>query len=652
MSLIEISDLLCLKTISTPVYQPQGDSVLYVENGIVEKTQEYYSSIYLYNSLEKTKECLIHGGKNTSPLWNREGSSFLFLSDETGKNQAYLYTLATGEIKQVSAEKQGLQQIIWHPDNLHFFYSTTRKNENSSEVFITEKIDYISNGQGLLDDEQKNVICQGKLDNFETEEITACSLGYGLHKIMTVSNDGQYLFYERLLLEDSFNQDSGLFRMNLGTKSEDWLSASAKKGMFGEAAISEGGRYVGTIGTPISYHTSNQLGLSVIDLRTQQMTSLSKKLDVQVSDFAVSDCKPTTSNSLLQWSNPLKAFFTLISIEGKVSLYCFSLEGDFESYPEVGPHVYDFTLHPTKPKALLCCSAPDSPSQLLVLDLETRKITKWLNPNQSFEEEKQFAVYQKIEAKANDGGRIPGYLVRPLEKTKQVGAPLIVNIHGGPYTMHGETFHHEIQQMVAAGYFVLLLNPRGSFGYGQDHLKGVVGKYGEEDYSDIMTALDHVLAKEPEIDENRLFVTGGSYGGFMVNWIVTQTNRFKAAITQRSMSNFVSMIGTSDIGYYFFVEENAADIIKPAKLWEKSPLAYVGQVETPVLVMHGEEDYRCPMEQAEQWYRALKYQKKEAKFIRFPNSNHELSRTGKPAFRLIRLKEMMDWFKQHDDITN
>lgn len=162
-----------------------------------------------------------------------------------------------------------------------------------------------------------------------------------------------------------------------------------------------------------------------------------------------------------------------------------------------------------------------------------------------------------------------------------------------------------------------------------------------------MTAVDGVLEEFNCIDSNELFVTGGSYGGFMVNWIVTQNQRFKAAITQRSMSNFVSMIGTSDIGYYFFVEESRADILQPEILWQKSPLAHVKNVETPILVMQSEQDYRCPMEQADQWYRALKYLKKEAKFIRFNHANHELSRTGNPQLRIIRLREMLKWFNEH-----
>lgn len=648
MSAIEISDLFQLKTISTPVYHPAGSQFLYVEHTTDEKTNQYLSRIFLYNLTTNEQSCLIEGALNTLPIWNKEGTAFLFLSTREGMQQAFYYQLDNQSITQVTHEATGVSDVLWHPNSQQFFYTTLRvtNQQIDPDVFITDSIDYLENGRGLISNKDHSVICLTTLDGISIEELTTYSRGYGLKKVMAISPDGQYLTFEKRVSEDDFNQDSGVFRLNLQTKEVENLTQVFETGMFGEPTYSKGARYIGMIGSSVSYHTSNQLGIFAYDLKKETMLHLTKGLDAQVTDFAVSDCKATTSNGQLQWSNSEGCFFTLVSIEGHVSLFRVPVDGSWEEVTEIGPHVTDFALHPEKPEMLVCVSSPQDPAQVLRVDLVSGDKELLLAPN-DFLAEKAKVVYQKVEYTAKDDGRVPGFLVVPADFSTEKKYPLIVNIHGGPYTMHAETFHHEVQHMVSQGYLVLLVNPRGSFGYGQKHLDGVVRQYGEGDYEDIMTAVDGILAEYPCINVKELFVTGGSYGGFMVNWIVTQTHRFKAAITQRSMSNFVSMIGTSDIGFYFFVEENGADILNPEILWEKSPLAHVKNVETPILVMQSEQDYRCPMEQADQWYRALKYQKKEAKLIRFNHSTHELSRTGKPNLRVIRLQEMMKWFAEY-----
>ena len=223
--------------------------------------------------------------------------------------------------------------------------------------------------------------------------------------------------------------------------------------------------------------------------------------------------------------------------------------------------------------------------------------------------------------------------------------PLIVEVHGGPHMMYSNAFMHEFQVLTAKGYGVLYINPRGSHGYGQAFVDAVRGDYGGGDYHDIMDATNFAINHFDWIDEDRLGVTGGSYGGFMTNWIVGHTNKFKAAATQRSISNWVSFYGVSDIGYFFTEWEHKTNKLDDIdKLWEISPLRYVNNIETPLLILHSEKDYRCPIEQGEQLYVALKHQDKPTRFVRFPESNHELSRNGDPALRISRLNEIIEWF--------
>lgn len=173
------------------------------------------------------------------------------------------------------------------------------------------------------------------------------------------------------------------------------------------------------------------------------------------------------------------------------------------------------------------------------------------------------------------------------------------------------------------------------------------GDYGGGDYEDIMAGLDYALANYDWIDEARVGLTGGSYGGFMTNWAVGHTNRFKAAVTQRSISNWISFNGVSDIGYYFTEWQMLADMNNVEKLWHHSPLKYAANVETPLLILHSERDFRCPIEQAEQFYITLKRMGKEVGFVRFPESDHNLSRTGIPSLRVERLAQITGWFKKY-----
>lgn len=242
---------------------------------------------------------------------------------------------------------------------------------------------------------------------------------------------------------------------------------------------------------------------------------------------------------------------------------------------------------------------------------------------------------------------VAGFALMPFEFDANKKYPMILDIHGGPKTVYGSTYYHEMQYWASQGYVVVYCNPRGSDGKG-DEFADIRGIYGSIDYDDIMEFTDLVMKKIPQIDETRQYVTGGSYGGFMTNWIVSHTNRFKAAVTQRSISNWLSFFGTSDIGFYFAKDQTAGDPLNNAELmWDQSPLKYANNVETPLLFIHSDEDYRCPIEQAMQFYTVLKYKGVETKLIWFKGETHELSRGGKPQARIKRLKDISNWFFTH-----
>lgn len=246
-----------------------------------------------------------------------------------------------------------------------------------------------------------------------------------------------------------------------------------------------------------------------------------------------------------------------------------------------------------------------------------------------------------------EGFVIDGWALLPRNYRPEKRYPAILHIHGGPKTAFGEVYFHEMQVWAASGYVVLFCNPRGSDGKG-DVFADIRGKYGSCDYDNLMQFVDEMLRAYPAIDSGRLGVTGGSYGGFMTNWIIGHTHRFRCACAQRSISNWVSFTYTSDIGYYFGTDQMQADAWgNPEKMWEHSPLKYADQVKTPTLFVHSDEDYRCWTPEGYQMYTALRLHGVETRMCVFHGENHELSRSGKPIHRQQRMTEIMQWMDRY-----
>lgn len=261
--------------------------------------------------------------------------------------------------------------------------------------------------------------------------------------------------------------------------------------------------------------------------------------------------------------------------------------------------------------------------------------------------EKKLSTPERLTFQTKEGITIEGWIMKPVDYEEGKKYPAILDIHGGPKTVYGEIFFHEMQYWANHGYAVFFCNPRGSDGRGND-FADIRGKYGTIDYDDIMKFTDIVLEKYPFIDKDRIGVTGGSYGGFMTNWIIGHTNRFKAAASQRSISNWISKFGTTDIGYFFVYDQQSATPWSDVeKLWWHSPMKYADKVQTPTLFIHSEEDYRCWIAEGFQMFTSLKYNGVESRLCLFKGENHELSRSGKPKHRIRRLKEITDWFDKY-----
>ena len=282
---------------------------------------------------------------------------------------------------------------------------------------------------------------------------------------------------------------------------------------------------------------------------------------------------------------------------------------------------------------------------------EPERLTQF---HDAFLETRQISRPEHITFRSRDGQEVDGWVIRPSGYEPGKKYPGVLNIHGGPKAAYGSQYYHEMQLLAAGGRFVFYTNPHGSDGRGQDYFD-LVGRWGTIDYQDLMDFTDEVLRRYPDVDADRLGVCGGSYGGYMTNWIIGHTQRFKAACAMRSISNFVTSISTCDKGYLFLLEHMGLNALERKGviwdesqiLWDKSPLKYVRNVTTPTLFIHSNTDYRCWMDEPLQMFTSLRQQGVPSKVVLIHQEGHELNRSGRPVNRLIRLNALCDWFDQY-----
>lgn len=284
--------------------------------------------------------------------------------------------------------------------------------------------------------------------------------------------------------------------------------------------------------------------------------------------------------------------------------------------------------------------------ELYAFDIVSGKLTRLTHFNDEALKNRYVAKPEPLSI-TSEGLEIGGWVMKPKDFDPSKRYPAVLDIHGGPKTVYGPVFMHEMQLWASMGYFVFYCNPKG--GDGRDNeFADIRGEYGETDYRNLMDFTDAVLAAYPQIDPARVCETGGSYGGFMTNWIIGHTDRFCCAASQRSISNWLGFYGVSDIGWYFAGDQCASTPWNNMELmWSRSPLKYALQAKTPTLFIHSDEDYRCPMQEGLQMYSALAEHGVETRLCLFHGENHELSRSGKPKHRIRRLCEITDWFEKH-----
>ncbi|HWO75095.1 MAG TPA: S9 family peptidase [Bacillus sp. (in: firmicutes)] len=658
---IRPEDLYKLKSVTDPRLSPDGKNLVYVQTEMLKEKNDYSSNLYFISLDQKTSVAWTFGDhRNHSPRWSPAGNELVFVSNRSGKNQLYKLHLGGGEAKPLTELENGASKPVWSRDGKKIAFSVAlkpdeklgekreedkKKEEKEKELKPLEVVEmkYKSDASGFLDGKKGQVA----ILDLESGEITQLTEGVHSHDAEDWSPDGNQLLISSNQDEEkdfSFNLDLYIYNLETGEKKP---LTEGKKGMFYGASWSPDGKYIAFLGNEREFENATLSKVWLYDVEHNNLKCVTDEWDVAIGDYVAADFQQGAVGPGLIWTEDSKGFFLQISQQGSTQIVHYALNGERTDLTPGNEHVYGFTVNAAGTTGVVAVSHPAHPGDLYLVDLKTGKREQLTAVNEEFLAEVELSPAESFVFKGADGWDVQGWIMKPFGFKEGEKYPMILEIHGGPHAMYANTYFHEFQVLTAQGYAVLFANPRGSHGYGQKFVNAVRGDYGGNDYNDLMAAVDYALDTFDFIDADRLGVTGGSYGGFMTNWIVGHTNRFKAAVTQRSISNWISFYGVSDIGYYFTEWQIQADLSDIEKLWKHSPLAYADKIETPLLILHSEKDYRCPIEQAEQLFIALKRQKKTTKFIRFPESNHELSRSGKPNLRLKRLEAIRDWFIEY-----
>ena len=390
---------------------------------------------------------------------------------------------------------------------------------------------------------------------------------------------------------------------------------------------------------PVNRRNFWQPHLADVDAGTA--IKLGADIDEEVGNYAVADQRIGLSNVTMKWADGDEWIYFLLTEQGATNLYRINVNGDYEKL--VGGDSVTFEYSPAAGGAVAYGQAdPSHPGELYIRkNGESRKLTN-LNP---WLRDHRLSVPESYWYEGVEGARVHAWLMKPLDFDPKRKYPLVLYVH---CSMFSWDFNHEFQVYANQGCAVAYFNQRGTTaGYGQVWTKASEGDQGGKDYEEIMLGVDELVAR-PYIDGERMGVTGGSCGGFMTNWVVGHTDRFAAAVTQRSITNQISFFGTSDIGPECTGGETRTDPWRDLQdSWRQSPIAYIDRINTPLLIIHSDEDYRCALEQAEQMFAALRWRGKPVELVIFEGENHGLSRGGRPGNRIERQHRILGWFKKY-----
>ncbi|MBP6333104.1 MAG: S9 family peptidase [Aminivibrio sp.] len=635
---VELTDLLRYRFLSAPEFSPEGNAICFFVHQADYDNNGYLSNLWLYDLVSDSLRQLTTSGREKNFAWMPDGRSVLFTSgrNDAKKTETALYVIdvSGGEARHLRTVPRVLSSLSPLPDGSMLALGVDEPafdNPYDADMMLFDQVPFCSNGKGFTGRKRKRLYLYAP-DGTE-KQLTPDLLDAENY---TLSEDGKTALAWGPLFKDVRGQYSALLEIEIsdGTVREvlPGTGFSCKwAGWLNGGVLVTGSDYAAFgINENVKFHL-------VGDGKTLCITP---GLDRGLRNSVGSDCRYGSTDLNLAFSAEGGRAWFVSTDNFRSHLHTVDSTGKIEQFTSELFSVDDWRINGGR-AAVVGMKGLQLQELYLADGRGERQLTHF---NDWVAEECLLSVPEHVTVDNGTGEPLDGWYMKPVNFGEGKRYPAILNIHGGPKFAYGDVFFHEMQYWTSKGYAVFFCNPRGSDGKGNG-FDDIRGKYGTVDYDDLMTFTDWIAKNVPFVDKDRLAVTGGSYGGYMTNWIIGHTDRFKAAASQRSISNWISKMGISDIGYYFVPDQQGADIWSdPDKLWLHSPLKYADRAKTPTLFIHSEEDHRCELTQGLQMFTALKLHGVETEICVFRGENHELSRSGRPRPRLTRLRKMTEWF--------
>lgn len=665
MKNIQLEDFTKYKFLSSLEFSPNGDKLCFAVTTCNVEENGYDSNLWIYDVIREKYYQLTAFNGERNYIWLQDNESIVFQENRENKekeavkvgeefSQFYKINVNGGEaIKlfkipmQVSSiyevsEDEFIFTAIHKVGKKRFYqlnkeekeeYLKFKKEEKDYEVL--DEIPFWSNGSGFTN-KLRNGLYKYEV---KTQLITPISDEYTSVMGVEFNKDKSMLAFVGSSYRDMAPLNDELYIYDLNNNKKTVLNDS-QGFSYGHLKFMNSNTLL-ISGSDMKEYGINEDGkFYIVNIETKEKSLLTPDFDKSLWNSVGSDCRFGGGKDSVKDGEYLyfittevnSSYINRIDVKGNVEKVT-KLKGSIDCFDVNNGNIYAIAMRGQKLQEIYSINNNE--------EVQISKFNQWV------QQELKTSQPERVEVETSTNIKIEGWVLKPVDYVEGNKYPAILDIHGGPKTVYGEVFYHEMQLWANMGYFVFFCNPRGSDGQGKE-FADIRGKYGTIDYDDLMKFTDTVLKKYSDIDTGRVGVTGGSYGGFMTNWIIGHTDRFKVAASQRSISNWISKFCTTDIGYYFVEDQNSATPWNDVdKLWFHSPLKYADKVKTPTLFIHSEEDYRCWLAEGLQMFTALKYHGVEARLCMFRGENHELSRSGKPKHRIRRLTEITNWFESH-----
>lgn len=645
-------DVFDLEFASDPQFSPETDGVIYVRNFMDIMHDKRRSDIWQVSTDGKTHRPLTNDRLNAwQPRLSPDGKRLAYLSNRHGSGQLYVRWLDSGNEMQLATLTKGASNISWSPDGkwiafTQFVPSATKPYANmpakpkganwAPAAKVVDRTIYRFDGFGELPLGHSQIFIV-PTDGGHIQQLTHSP--YDHRSTLTWTADSKQILYSANLREYSMKQqqNSEIYAIDLANRQETQLTD--RYGPDGSPQVSPDGKWVAYLGYDdhAMGHTEAELYIMKTDGSSMKMLTGDFKRSVSTPQWSAN-----SQSIYFMYHSEGNSYVAKTDLKGKVKTLVGNVGGTTFGRPYSGG---DYTVS-AKGNIAFTVNSTDDLANVAIANSSGKKVTQLTHINDDLLNYRDMATVEEVWYESSfDKQKIQGWIVKPANFDANKKYPLILEIHGGPFTNYGFRFSPEIQLYAAAGYVVLYTNPRGSTSYGSEFANLIHHNYPGNDYDDLMSGVDTVIS-QGYIDEKRLYVTGGSGGGVLTSWIVGKTDRFAAAVVAKPVINWTSFALYADIAPY--VSKNWFEKMPwedPMHYWKRSPISLVGNVTTPTMLLTGEADLRTPMAETEQYYQALKMRGIDTQMVRIPEAFHGI--TKRPSHLISKIAHIIQWFEDH-----